>query len=110
MSRFLARKSRSADLIRHLFDLPKKVIGLGRPLTAEPDLPLKIQESGSEGARPNLVDASLQTPAALAQIAEIASKKELSDLSKEDVATEVEDMLKRRSKPEDKQNNKEAEA
>jgi hypothetical protein len=62
------------------------MIGLARPLTAEPHFCADLIAGRTTTAKPNLVDDKLSTGASIAQIADIAAGRPPADLSKEDVA------------------------
>ncbi|GAA6005645.1 hypothetical protein JCM10207_005281 [Rhodosporidiobolus poonsookiae] len=57
------------------------IVGLGRPLTAEPHLIKDMLEGRTDKAKENLVDASLQTATAINQIGAIARGEPIPDLS-----------------------------
>lgn len=70
-----------------------QIVGLARPLCAEPDLPKKILERRSQGALENDVESSLQTPAAVLQIHAMAENRPIPDISKKEVAQDVTDII-----------------
>ncbi|EPQ57037.1 FMN-linked oxidoreductase [Gloeophyllum trabeum ATCC 11539] len=70
-----------------------QIVGLARPLCAEPDLPKKILEGKSKGAAENAVESSLQTPAAVIQIHAMAENRPIPDTAKKEVAEEVTEMI-----------------
>ncbi|GAA6023717.1 hypothetical protein JCM10207_000233 [Rhodosporidiobolus poonsookiae] len=63
-----------------------ELVGLARPLTAEPHLIRDILDGKTEGAKENKVPAPQQIPTALVQIAAVAAGRSIPDLSNEDVA------------------------
>ncbi|KDQ57636.1 hypothetical protein JAAARDRAFT_687188 [Jaapia argillacea MUCL 33604] len=75
------------------------IIGLARPLCAEPDLPAKMLSGKSHGANVNVLDSPLQTPAAILQIHAIAESRPIPDLSKKDVADDVTAQITGKKKP-----------
>ncbi|GAA5942309.1 uncharacterized protein JCM15063_002966 [Sporobolomyces koalae] len=62
------------------------VVGLARPLTAEPHLVRDMIDGKSQGAKPNLVPGPLQTPASVAQIGAMGKGEPIPDLSQQEVA------------------------
>lgn len=69
------------------------MIGLGRPLTAEPHLCADILSGKSKGAKANEVNQALQTGASILQIAAIASGKDIPDISDETTARKLEAIM-----------------
>ncbi|GAA5872557.1 hypothetical protein JCM16303_004563 [Sporobolomyces ruberrimus] len=83
------------------------LVGLARPLTAEPYLVREMIEGKSEGAKENQVPSALQTPAAVAQIGAIGKAEDIPDLSKREVAEKMVEGItgqKPENKPEPDQN------
>lgn len=70
-----------------------QIVGLGRPLTAEPYLCREILAGEKEAAKPNVGDPSLQTGLSIIQIGAIAAGKPIPDLSKQEVADELAQVL-----------------
>lgn len=64
------------------------IIGMARPLTAEPYLSKELTEGQKEAAKENHVPSALQTPAAIAQLHDIGNKKPIRDYSNESTAKE----------------------
>jgi len=76
------------------------LVGLARPLAAEPHLCADILSGASKGAKPNAVTDQLQTGIAIMQLGEIAAGKPLSDTSNEEVARRLEaEMMALYAKP-----------
>jgi hypothetical protein len=75
----------NSALAEHSTDL----IGLARPLTAEPRL-CKQLLAGQRAAKPNLVDEKVQTASSYLQIGYIVEGGAIPDLSEQDVARKVE--------------------
>lgn len=73
------------------------MIGLARPLCAEPNLPFLLLTGKSTGAKENKVPALMQTPAAVLQIHCFAEGRPILELSSQDGAAEVVDMIMVRS-------------
>lgn len=65
------------------------IVGLARPLTAEPYFVRDMVEGKSDGAKPNHVPSAIQTPASVAQIGAIGKGQDIPDLSNEDVAAKM---------------------
>ncbi|KZT29212.1 FMN-linked oxidoreductase [Neolentinus lepideus HHB14362 ss-1] len=70
-----------------------QIIGLGRPLCAEPDLPKKIIERTTTGAKENVLPSNLQVPAAVLQIHAMAENLPNYDLSTKQGADELVEIL-----------------
>ncbi|TFK53606.1 FMN-linked oxidoreductase [Heliocybe sulcata] len=70
-----------------------QIIGLGRPLCAEPDLPKKILERQVTGAKENVLPFQLQIVAAVLQIHAIAENASVYDVSTKEGADEIGDIL-----------------
>ncbi|GAA5896673.1 uncharacterized protein JCM6883_006976 [Sporobolomyces salmoneus] len=66
-----------------------QIVGLARPLTAEPYLIRDMIDGKTDAAKPNLVPAALQTPASVAQIGAIGKGTDIPDLSKEEAAGQM---------------------
>lgn len=62
------------------------MVGVARPVTAEPTLPRDVVEGRSEGAKTSYIKQQLSTPASIKQLQEIGHGKPLSDYSNKDVA------------------------
>ena len=58
------------------------IVGMARPLTAEPYLCRDILAGKTKGALDNLVNPAMQTPAAIIQIHDCAEKRPILDISK----------------------------
>lgn len=65
------------------------LIGLGRPLTAEPDLCAPLIAGKTAEAKKNLVPAALQTGSSIVQILELAKGEKVSDFGVAEVAEET---------------------
>jgi hypothetical protein len=66
------------------------LVGLARPLTAEPYLCKELLAKEKLAAKANYVSPTLQTGASVLQIRQIASEAHISDLSIPEIAQEVE--------------------
>jgi hypothetical protein len=66
------------------------IIGLARPLTAEPHLVADFITGKSKAAKLNLVDQSVQTASSYLQVGQIGEGEPIADLSDESVAHRVE--------------------
>jgi hypothetical protein len=66
------------------------IIGLARPLTAEPHFCKQILSGKSTAAKPNLVNQQMQTASSYLQIGYIIDGGEIPDLSDKEIATKVE--------------------
>ncbi|GAA98022.1 uncharacterized protein L969DRAFT_46004 [Mixia osmundae IAM 14324] len=75
------------------------MVGLARPLCAEPDLPKLILSGKSTGARENKVDASKQTPTAILQIHAMGEDRPIYDLSKQDTVDQLMKILDKKEAP-----------
>ncbi|GAA5872565.1 hypothetical protein JCM16303_004565 [Sporobolomyces ruberrimus] len=82
---FRTKKAMNEALEEGVVDL----VGLGRPLCAEPFLVRDMVEGRSEGARPNVAPPMMQTPLAVAQIGAIAKGGPIPDLSQQDVVDKM---------------------
>ncbi|GAA5902154.1 hypothetical protein JCM6882_006715 [Rhodosporidiobolus microsporus] len=89
-----------AAMEQALQDKATDLVGLGRPLCAEPHLVRDMLAGQSEGAKANLVPEPLSTVAALIQLTSIAKGEPVPDLSKEESAEGVAAVLLGK-KPED---------
>lgn len=65
------------------------IVGLGRPLTAEPDLPAAMIAGTSTGARENHVPTAMQTGSSIMQLKEISTGATIRDLSDVEVANKT---------------------
>lgn len=65
------------------------VVGLARPLTAEPYLVRDMVDGKTDASKPNHVPSALQTPASIAQIGAIGKGEPIPDLSNEEVASKM---------------------
>ncbi|CEQ38980.1 SPOSA6832_00481, partial [Sporobolomyces salmonicolor] len=65
------------------------IVGLARPLTAEPYLVKELIEGKKSAAKDNKVDGSMQTATSIAQIGAISTGKPIPDLSDEATAKKV---------------------
>jgi 2,4-dienoyl-CoA reductase-like NADH-dependent reductase (Old Yellow Enzyme family) len=78
---------RSLDgMTRALQERSTDMIGLARPLAAEPRLTADLIAGRTKAAKPNLIDDKVFTGAAIAQIADIGAGRVPVDLSNEEVA------------------------
>lgn len=94
------------------------LIGLARPLCAEPDLPNLILSGKSKGAKGNEVDSAMQTPAAVLQVCllslsygfcsqvydsiqihSFAEKREIPDISDKKQAVEITSIISGKQSP-----------
>jgi hypothetical protein len=76
------------------------MIGLARPLTAEPRLCADLVSGKAAGAKPNRVNEQMTTFAAMLQMNAVSEGKPIPDFSDEKVARETEEyMTKAMSKP-----------
>jgi hypothetical protein len=81
------------------------VIGLARPLTAEPQLCRDILNGSVTESRENKVPNALQTGSSIAQLGAIAKKQLIPDLADEKVAQDVVDALMgKKEKPKEDHN------
>ena len=65
------------------------IIGLARPLTAEPAFSNDILSGQIEAARENKVDPSVQTVTSIYQIGQIARGEKIADLSDQETADQT---------------------
>ncbi|KAK4704414.1 hypothetical protein P7C70_g1802, partial [Phenoliferia sp. Uapishka_3] len=65
------------------------ICGLGRPLTAEPDLSALLLAGKQQKAKDNRVPNALQTGSSVVQIADIAHKRPIHDIEQQEVADKV---------------------
>jgi hypothetical protein len=82
------------------------MIGLARPLVAEPRFCADLLAKRTSAAKPNLVEESLQSGAAIRQIPVIANGHEPQDLSDPRIAKEMEAELRGGKKNVDHQEKK----
>jgi hypothetical protein len=78
------------------------VIGLARPLTAEPFLCRDILSGKSTGAKENKSNPALQTGMAIMQIAAISTDQDIPDLSDEATCKKLENILMGKGDEEEK--------
>jgi hypothetical protein len=71
------------------------LIGLARPLTAEPHLIADLLSGVTKAAKPNLVNPNIQTAASYLQIGQIVDGSPIADLSDEETARKVEEAIQR---------------
>jgi hypothetical protein len=69
------------------------IVGIARPLTAEPHLIAELLAGAKEAAKPNHVLALFQTPASYIQIAQISEGKLVLDLSDAETARKATDAI-----------------
>jgi hypothetical protein len=78
-----------------------QMVGLARPLCAEPFLCRDILAGKSQGARPNKGNPALSTGLAIMQIGAISTGKPIPDLSNEETCRDLEDVLMGKKSAED---------
>lgn len=69
------------------------IIGLGRPLTLETDLPVKLISGQSKAAKTNLTNEPTSTAASYYAIGEIAEGRPVPDFSDEATAKKVDEAI-----------------
>lgn len=69
------------------------VVGLARPLTAEPRLTKELIDGAKTAAKPNKVPDAVQTGTSIVQIGAIAEGKPIPDLADEQIAKDTLDAL-----------------
>lgn len=65
------------------------LIGLARPLTAEPDLTSNLLQGTKEKAKENLIPTPMQTGSSVMQLADIGKKQPIRDLEDQSVADDT---------------------
>jgi 2,4-dienoyl-CoA reductase-like NADH-dependent reductase (Old Yellow Enzyme family) len=82
---------RSAEgMVRALEGSSTDMIGLARPLTAEPHLCADLLAGKTAAARENLVNEAVQVPASYVQVGALGEGRPVPDLSDENVARRIE--------------------
>jgi 2,4-dienoyl-CoA reductase-like NADH-dependent reductase (Old Yellow Enzyme family) len=76
-----------------LNDGASDLIGLGRPLTAEPHLCAELISGVKTAAKPNHASPTISTALAVMQIHQIARGEPISDLSTEENALKAQSLL-----------------
>lgn len=79
-----------------------QIVGLARPLTAEPYLCKEILAGTKDGAKSNAVPNAIQTGTSIMQIGAIGAGKDIPDLSDESVAQHTVDVMMGKAPAEDK--------
>jgi hypothetical protein len=69
------------------------IIGLGRPLTFETDVSLRLANGSAKAAKPNLTRESTQSAASFYSLGEIGKGRPAPDFSDEKVARMIDDAI-----------------
>jgi hypothetical protein len=80
-------------MARALAEGSTDMIGIARPLTAEPRLCADLISDQAAAAKPNLVNERLSTFASLTQLQSIATGRPIADFADPEVAREMEEFI-----------------
>jgi hypothetical protein len=71
------------------------IIGLGRPLTLETDISLRLANGQAKAAKPNLTQEATQTASSYYALGEIGAGKPAPDFSDEKIAKMVDEAIQK---------------